>query len=305
MTEKRAKSKPVKRKRHSGFAAIIGRPNVGKSTLLNYFVGEKIAGVSPKPQTTRNCVRGIVSREEGQVLFLDTPGMHDPRDPLGSWMMKEASQSFDDADIIIWMVLPEPIHPYEEKILEMVSKVSKPVILVVSQIDRYAKPEILPVLDFYHKTGFFKEMIPVSAKKGVQMGELLQKVFEYLPEGEPHFPEDIISDQNERFIVGELIREKMFRFTKDEVPYATAVLIDTFSERNERLTDIEATIIVERDSQKAILIGRRGEMMRDIGQAARLDIEKFLGKKVFLKLWVKTMEHWKDNKGTLKQVGYE
>lgn len=303
MTEK--KGKAVKKIRHSGFAAIIGRPNVGKSTLLNYFVGEKIAGVSPKPQTTRNSVRGIVTREEGQVLFLDTPGMHDPRDPLGNWMMKEAVQAFEDADIIIWMVLPEKVHPYEEKILEMVRKVSKPVILAVSQIDRFAKPEILPVLDYYFQTGIFKELIPVSAKKGVQMEELLSKIFEYLPEGEPHFPEDIISDQNERFIAGELIREKLFRFTKEEVPYATAVLIDVFQERNERLTDIEATIIVEKDSQKAILIGKRGEMMKEIGQAARVDLERFLGKKVFLKLWVKTMEHWKQDKGTLRQVGYE
>jgi GTPase len=303
MTEK--KNNTGKKIRHSGFVAIIGRPNVGKSTLLNYFVGEKIAGVSPKPQTTRNCVRGIVTREEGQILFLDTPGMHDPRDPLGNWMMKEASQSFDDADIIIWLVLPGKVNPYEEKILEMVRGVSKPVLLVINQIDRFAKPEILPVLDHYYQTGIFKELIPVSAKKGDQMDELLAKIFEYLPEGDPHFPEDIISDQNERFIVSELIREKMFRFTSEEVPYATAVLIDTFKERNERLTDIEATIIVEKDSQKAILIGKRGEMMREIGQAARVDIERFLGKKVFLKLWVKTMEHWKQDKGTLRQVGYE
>ncbi len=302
--EKKPKNKNTQPRR-SGFVAIVGRPNVGKSTLLNYFVGEKIAGVSPKPQTTRNCVRGIVTRDEGQILFLDTPGMHDPRDPLGNWMMKEASQSFEDADLILWLVLPEKIHTYEEKILEMMKSVSKPVILAVNQIDRFAKPEILPILEHYHKTEIFKELIPISAKKGDQMEVLLQKIFEYLPEGEPHFPEDLISDQNERFIVSELIREKMFRFTSEEVPYATAVLIDIFKERNERLTDIEATIIVEKDSQKAILIGKRGEMMRDIGQAARIDIERFLGKKVFLKLWVKTMENWKQDKGTLRQVGYE
>jgi GTP-binding protein Era len=291
--------------KHSGFVVILGRPNVGKSTLLNLLVGEKIAGVSPKPQTTRQSVRGIVSRPAGQILYLDTPGLHDPRDPLGSWMMKEAQRAMDDADLIYWMVLPEKIHPYDETILEVVKKTDLPVILVVNQVDKYPKPEILPVLEHYHKVFPFKEMIPISAKKGDQVETLLAKTFDHLPEGEPFFPEDQISDQNERFIVSELIREKIYKMTTEEVPYATAVVIDVFKERNERLTDIEATVVVERDTQKAIMIGKKGQMMKDIGLAARLDIEKFLGKKVFLKLWVKTMEHWKRDESSLRKLGYE
>lgn len=300
-------TKPKKSKdpRRSGFVVILGRPNVGKSTLLNQLVGEKIAGVSPKPQTTRHSIRGIVSHPEGQILYLDTPGLHDPRDAMGNWMMQEAQKSLEDADVIYWMVLPGNIHPYDQKIMEMLKKNSRPVFLLVNQIDRFPKPEILPVLDYYSKAFPFKELIPVSAKKGDQIEILVGKTFEYLPEGEPHFPEDQISDQNERFIVSELIREKIFRFTSEEVPYGTAVTIDTFKDRNEQLIDIEATVVVERDSQKSILIGKKGQMMKEIGQAAREDIERLLGKKVFLKLWVKTMEKWKENPASLKHLGYE
>jgi GTP-binding protein Era len=303
--KKSSNKKAVSGPRRSGFVVILGRPNVGKSTLLNQLVGEKIAGVSPKPQTTRHSIRGIVSRPEGQILFLDTPGLHDARDPLGNWMMKQAQQSLEDADLIYWMVLPEAIHPYDEKILETLKSISKPIILLINQVDRYPKPHVLPVLDHYHKAFSFKEIIPISAREGIQTDVLLQKTFENLPEAQPYFPEDQISDQNERFIVSELIREKIFRFTSQEVPYATAVLIDSFKDRSERLIDIEATVIVERDSQKAILIGKKGEMMKEIGQAARADIERFLGKKVFLQLWVKTMEGWKEDKSSLRSLGYE
>lgn len=292
-------------KRHSGFVVILGRPNVGKSTLLNCLVGEKLAGVSPKPQTTRQCIRGIVSRPEGQVLYLDTPGLHDPRDPLGTWMMNEAHKSLEDADLVYWMVLPGAIHPYDEKILKIVKGLKIPVILLVNQVDRYPKPEVLPVLSFYSQAFEFKELIPISAKNGQQVDVLLAKTFENLPEGQPLFPEDQISDQSERFIVSELIREKIFKLTSEEVPYATAVVIDSFKDRNDKLIDIQATVVVEKDSQKAILIGRQGQMMKEIGQTAREDIERFLQKKVFLQIWVKTMEHWKRDAGTLRQVGYE
>lgn len=299
--------KPLQKnmKHHSGFVVILGRPNVGKSTLLNRLVGEKIAGVSPKPQTTRQSVRGILSRPEGQILYLDTPGLHDPRDPLGHWMIKEASTALNDADMVYWMVLPGDIQPYDQKILELLKESNKPVFLVVNQIDRYAKLEILPVLDYYCKAYAFKELIPVSAQKGDQVEVLIEKTFEYLPEGEPLFPEDQISDQNERFIVSELIREKIFKSTAQEIPYATAVVIENFKERNQQLTDIEATIYVERDSQKSIVIGKQGQMLKEIGRAARYDIERFLGKKVFLKLWVKTLEDWKTNPEALKQLGYQ
>lgn len=292
-------------KKHSGFVVILGRPNVGKSTLLNRLVGQKIAGVSPKPQTTRQSIRGIVSRPQGQILFLDTPGLHDPRDPLGAWMMKEAQRSLDDADLVYWMVLPEAIHPYDEKILEVVKKLDVPVILVVNQVDRFPKPHILPVLTHYHGVFPFKEMIPISARKGEQTEVLIEKTFEYLPEGEPFFPEDQISDQNVRFIASELIREKIFQFTSEEVPYATAVIIESFKDRNDKLVDIQATVVVEKDTQKAILIGKNGQMMREIGQTAREDIEQFLQKKVFLQMWVKTVEHWKRDESSLRKLGFE
>lgn len=299
------KSRKKDGSRHSGFVAIIGRPNVGKSTLLNYLVGQKIAGVSPKPQTTRHCVRGIVTQPEGQILFLDTPGMHDPRDPLGAWMMKDMDKMIQDVDLFYWLVLPDEFHPYDENILAMIKAKNVPTILVVNQIDKYAKLEILPVLDYYNKQYAFKELIPISAKRGEQVDTLIWKTFDHLPEGEPFFPEDQVSDQSERFIVSEMIREKVFRFTEKEVPYGTAVVIDVFKERTKTLIDIEATIYVERESQKAILIGKGGQMMKEIGQAARVDIERLVGNKVFLKLWVKTMEDWKENPAALRKLGYE
>lgn len=297
--------KPAKKSnKHSGFVAIIGRPNVGKSTLLNYLVGEKLAGVSNKPQTTRNPVRGILSKPQGQIVFVDTPGLHQPQDMLGSWMMRETDKALEGVDLLYWMVLPQPPHPYEEKILNMVQKLKIPTFLLVNQTDRYSKPAILPVLEHYSAVHSFAEMIPISAKTGDQVELVLQKTFEALPLAEPFFPEDQISDQNERFIVTEIVREKLFRFTEQEVPYSTAIVIDEFKERNERLTDIQLTIVVEKDSQKAIIIGKQGEMLRQIGQQARYDIENLLKKKVFLQIWVKTVPFWKGSERALKDLGY-
>lgn len=295
----------MKSNKKSGFAAIIGRPNVGKSTLLNRLVGEKLAGVSPKPQTTRNSVRGILSRPQGQIVFVDTPGLHEPRDLLGKWMIQEIQKSLEGVDLFYWMVLPGAIHPEDEKILEFIKPLNLPVFLLVNQIDRFPKPEILPVLDHYQKVLDFREMIPISAKEGDQVELLIQKTFDNLPEGEPLFPEDQISDQNERFLVAEILREKLFHFTGEEIPYATAVMIETFKERNEKLIDITATIVVEKDSQKAIVIGKKGQKLKEIGQAARLHMEKFLGKKVFLQVWVKTLPHWKRDQNALRQLGYQ
>ncbi len=291
--------------KHSGFVAIIGRPNVGKSTLLNYMVGEKLAGVSNKPQTTRNPVRGILTRPQGQIVFVDTPGLHDPRDPLGSWMVKEVDKALDGVDLVYWMVLPVPPHPYEEKILEKVKSFKIPVFLLINQVDRYPKPDILPVLEYYDQAHKFTELIPISAKLGDQVGLLEQKTFDNLPEQDPFFPEDQISDQNERFIVTEIIREKLFRFTEQEVPYSTAVTVDAFKEKSERLLHIQATIVVEKDSQKAIVIGKRGDMLKRIGTAAREDLEQTLGRKIFLEIWVKVINDWKKNRGSLKDLGYE
>ena len=285
--------------------AIIGRPNVGKSTLLNRLVGEKLAGVSPKPQTTRKAVRGILTRKEGQIVFLDTPGLHDPRDPLGKWMVQEAQKSLEGADLLYWMVLPEKPRYEDEKILEIIRGLTVPLFLLVNQIDRFPKPHILPVLEHYGKTHAFRELIPISAREGDQVELLLRKTFDHLPAGKPHFPEDQISDQDERFIVTEIIREKIFYATGEEIPYAATVVIEDFKERNEKMVDIQATVIIEKDSQKAIVIGKNGIKMKQIGQSARLDIEKFLGKKVYLQLWVKTMPHWKREESSLRRLGFE
>ncbi len=291
--------------KHCGFVAILGRPNVGKSTLLNRLVGEKLAGVSAKPQTTRGVVRGILTRPDGQIVYLDTPGFHDPHDPLGRWMLKEVEASIENADLLYLMVMPGGSHPLDRKIFEKIKASGKPAILVVSQVDRFPKPAILPVLDQFHKAHEFRELIPVSAVTGDQIELLVKKTLEHLPEGHPYFPEDQVSDQQERYFVQEAIREKIFRQTGAEIPYATSVVIDTFQDREDGLAHIEATIYVERDSQKKILIGSGGEKMKQIGSAARMDLEKFLGRKVFLKLWVKTLANWKTDEQALRRLGYE
>jgi GTP-binding protein Era len=290
--------------KRSGFIAIVGRPNVGKSTLLNYMVGEKLAGVSSKPQTTRGVVRGILTKPEGQLVFLDTPGFHKPQDKLGNWMLKEISDALAGADLVYWLVLPGKINPIEIEILQKIKDANKPTILLINQVDRFAKEEILPVLEHYGEAHEFKEMIPISALTGLQVDIVTKKSFENLPECEYLFPEDQISDQNVRYLVTELLREKVFQLTRNEIPYDTAVVIDDFIEREDGIAEVHATFIVERDSQKGIIIGKNGQMMKDIGQKAREDMENLLQKKVFLKLWVKTMDSWKDDSRSLRHLGF-
>ncbi len=288
-----------------GFVAIVGRPNVGKSTLLNRLVGEKLAGVSPKPQTTRAVIRGILTRPEGQIIYLDTPGHHDPHDSLGRWMLGEIEKSLGSVDLLYFMVLPQDVHPLDKRLLQVIQTARLPVFLVVNQIDRFPKPEILPVLDHYHRLNAFKEMIPISAKHGDQVDLLIQKTFEHLPEGPLLFDPEQISDQEERLFVSEMIREKIFHLTEEEIPYATSVSVDSFKEREDGLIAIQATIVVERDSQKAIVIGKKGTKLKEIGTASRFEIERFLGKKVFLELWVKTLPHWKKDESALRRLGYK
>lgn len=289
----------------SGYVTIIGRPNVGKSTLLNLLIGEKLAGVSDKPQTTRGVMRGILTREEGQIVFVDTPGIHDPRDPLGKWMAAEVQKAMDGIDLVYWMVLPGRPDPDDEKILGQLRSLSVPVFLVVNQVDRFPKPAILPVLDHYQKLFAFTELIPISAKTGDQVDVLVRETFRHLPE-QPHlFPDDQISDQNERFIVSEMIREKVFRYTGEEIPYAATVVLDNFKEESGERVHIDATIVVERDTQKAIVIGKGGQKIKQIGQAARGDIEQFLGRRVYLELWVKVVPHWRRDPESLKRLGFE
>ncbi len=292
----------------AGFVSILGKPNVGKSTLINRLLGSKLAAVSKKPQTTRQVIRGILTEPRGQIVFLDTPGMHEPKDQLGRFMMREASKTFYDADLIYWMIEPYPPSAKDLAVLEMLKKqippAGKPVLGLVNKIDSVSKPEVLPVLDAYQKQFPFTEMIPISALHGDQVDILLERTFSYLPEHEPYFPSDLATDQTERFIASELIREKIFRYTGEEIPYSTVVQIDQFKDE-ERIIRISAVIFTEKESQKAILIGSGGQKMKQIGQAARKDLEIFLGKKVFLELWVKTLKNWKKDERSLRKLGFQ
>ncbi len=294
----------------AGHVAIIGRPNVGKSTLLNYLVGEKLAGTSAKPQTTRDVIRGILtvpdgqvfqSPHRGQIIFLDTPGVHKPKDALGEGMVREVRRSLEDADLLYWMVYPKSMGDTERGILEWVRELSIPVFLLINQIDRFPKDQLIPALESFQRVYAFKEFIPISAKTGENVDVLVRETLKYLPEGEFLYPEDQLSDQNVRFHVQEMIREKLYHYLGEELPYDATVRIDEFKEDG-KITRIHATIVVTRDSQKAIVIGRGGEKIKQIGTAARLDIEKFLGKKVFLELWTKVMAEWKTDSGFLREI---
>ncbi len=293
-------------KTKAGFVSILGRPNVGKSTLLNRLIGTKLAGVSKKAQTTRRVIRGILTEQRGQIVFLDTPGFHRPKDSLGRFMLRQATGTFLEADLFYFMV--DPVAPVDGD-LELIARLreevkTKPVFCLVNKVDQVEKPDLLPVLDRYHREFSFTELIPISALQGDQTELLVRKTFEYLPEHEPYFPADITSDQTERFVAEEMIREKLFRFTGEEIPYATAVQIEEFREEK-KLIRISATVFVEKDSQKAIVIGIGGRKMKQIGTAARQDLERFLQKKVFLQLWVKTLKNWKKSDQDLRRLGFE
>ena len=291
-------------KKHSGFVGIIGEPNVGKSTLLNRLIGEKLSAVSSKPQTTRQTIRGIMTRQEGQAIFLDTPGFHQPKDKIGGWMMDEIKKTLHNVELIYLMVRPKQLGKYEQQMIHLLEACSVPVFLLINKMDLVKKTGALPVIEEYQSHYPFKEYIPISAETGEHVSLLIEETFKYLPEAELYFPEDQISDQHERMIVAELIREKLYHHTHEEVPYSTTVEINKFQARNDKLIDIEATVIVERDSQKAIVIGKKGANMKLIGTEARKDIEALLGKKVFLKLWARTELDWKSSNHKLKEYGY-
>ncbi|MEX0998550.1 MAG: GTPase Era, partial [Thermodesulfobacteriota bacterium] len=271
----------------SGFITVIGRPNVGKSTLINQLVGEKISAVSDKPNTTRNRILGIRTLSNAQLIFLDTPGIHKPKGPLSKAMVNTALGAVQEADVIIMMIeVKEPFGRGDSYIIESLSKQA---ILVINKIDTIKKNEILPILEGSKEfEGKFKEIIPISAVNADGTQELLDTIIKYLPEGPKYFPEDMITDQPERFIVAEFIREKIFTLTQQEIPYQTAVVIEEFTEMPEKhLIKISAVIYVERTNHKGILIGKKGAMLKEIGSLARADIEKILGTKIFLELWVK------------------
>ncbi|MGI5968564.1 MAG: GTPase Era [Lachnospiraceae bacterium] len=290
----------------SGFAALIGRPNVGKSTLMNRLIGQKIAITSSKPQTTRNRIQTVYTGDMGQIIFLDTPGIHKAKNKLGEYMVNVAENTLKDVDVILWLVeASDYIGAGEKHIAEVLKNIDTPVILVINKIDKVKKEEILTFINAYKDIHDFAEIIPLSALKGENTETLIPEIFKYLDEGPMYYDEDTITDQPERQITAEIIREKALRNLNDEIPHGIAVAIDIMRERkNTRLMDIEATIICERNSHKGIIIGKNGSMLKTIGSEARKDIEAMLGIKVNLKLWVKVKKDWRDSDFLLNNFGY-
>ena len=291
----------------SGFAAIIGRPNVGKSTLMNHLIGQKIAITSRKPQTTRNRIQTVYTCERGQIVFLDTPGIHKAKNKLGEYMVNVAQRTFQDADVILWLVeASDYIGAGEQHIAQQLKKTKLPVILVMNKVDKVEKKEIAGFIEAYRKILDFAEIVPVSALRSVNLDTLLDCIFKYLPYGPQFYDEDTVTDQPQRQIVAEMIREKALRCLEEEIPHGIAVTIEGMKERPEGgIVDIDATIICERDSHKGIIIGKQGAMLKKIGSQARTEIEKMLEEKVNLKLWVKVKKDWRDSVFLIKNFGYD
>jgi GTP-binding protein Era len=288
----------------SGFVAIVGRPNAGKSTLVNRLVGEKVAIVTSRPQTTRNRIHGIVNRENAQVVLIDTPGLHRPDSALGKQMMGEVDQAVDAVDVLALILdASEEIGQGDRRAFERVSRFDGTRILLLNKIDRISKSQLLPLIEAAGKWGDFAEIIPISALTGDGVDRVLEKFIEYLPAGAPHFPPDQYTDQPERFLAGEMVREKAMAATTQEVPHAVAVLVDGFVETG-KLIRIRATIYVEREGQKGIMIGRGGATLKKIGTEARKELETILGTKIFLELYVKVQENWRDNPQILRQLDW-
>lgn len=289
----------------SGFVTVIGRPNVGKSTLVNSLVGRKVAIISPKPQTTRHRLRAVLTRPEAQIVFVDTPGIHKPRHRLGEIMVEAALQTLSDVDVILFVVEGDkPLGPGDQAVIDRLRGVKTPVILVINKVDRVAKPKLLPLIDEMRHRYPFAEIVPVSALNGDNLDRLVETLIRYLPEGPPYFPADMVSDQPERMLLSELVREKILHLTAQEVPHSVAVVVEEMAERPNGVTLVRATIYVERDSQKAILIGQGGQMLKRIGRTAREEIEELLGVKVFLELWVKVRPKWRQDERYLREFGY-
>ena len=290
----------------SGFISIIGRPNVGKSTFLNHVVGQKIAIMSDKPQTTRNKVQGVVTTDDAQMIYIDTPGIHKPKHKLGDFMVKVARNTLGEVDIIMFMVnAEEKIGPGDRFILEMLKNTETPVFLIINKIDLVHPDRLLEIINSYKSEYDFAEIVPISALKGNNTDRLLETLKTYLPEGPKYYPEDQVTDHPERFIISEFIREKVLHATREEIPHSIAVVIEKIDREEKRdMVNIMATIIVERDSQKGIVIGKQGALLKEIGTKARRDIEMLLGSKVFLELWVKVQKDWRNTPGRLKEFGF-
>ena len=288
----------------SGFVAILGRPNAGKSTLVNRLVGQKIAIVTSKPQTTRNRIQGILTKPQGQIVFIDTPGVHQADSALGRQMMQEVAAALEGIDLLVLMVDASSMHPRADELLfEKAKRFRGKTILALNKVDRLPKPKLLPLIDSFSKAFEFSAIVPISALKGTGCDELLEEIMKQLPEGPPHFPEDQVTDQPERFLAAEIIREKAMQVMYHEVPYALAVVVEKFEE-TPKLLRIEAIMNVERDSQKKILIGHKGEMLKKIGTEARKELEALLDSKIYLGLFVKVVPDWRESPQKVRELDW-
>ena len=289
----------------SGFVSIIGRPNVGKSTFLNRVIGQKIAIMSDKPQTTRNKIQGVYTEDQAQIVFIDTPGIHKPKHKLGDFMMKVAQNTLKEVDLILFMInATEGLGRGDEFIIERLKDTKTPVFLVINKIDEIHPDELFSIITNYKDLYPFAEIVPISALQGNNVGRLLDQIKQRLPEGPQYYPADQVTDHPERFIITELIREKVLHATREEIPHSIAVVMDSMQRRENGAVYVGATIIVERDSQKGIVIGKQGKMLKEVGRKARADIEALLGSKVFLELWVKVQKDWRNRASHLRDFGF-
>lgn len=289
----------------SGFISIIGRPNVGKSTFMNRVIGQKIAIMSDKPQTTRNKIQGVLTEEDAQYIFIDTPGIHKPKHKLGDFMVKVAENTLNEVDVIIFMInADEGYGRGDQFIMDRLENVNTPVFLVINKIDQIHPDQLLPLIEQYRNKYSFDEIVPISALEGNNVSKLLEVIKSYLPEGPQYYPEDQVTDHPERFIISELIREKALHLTREEIPHSIAVVIENIEHREKGAVFIQAAMITERKSQKGIIIGKQGSMLKEIGKQARQDIEALLGTKIYLELWVKVQKDWRNRQTNLNEYGF-
>ncbi|MGO4541146.1 GTPase Era [Paenibacillus sp. YIM B09110] len=294
-----------KGKFRSGFVAIIGRPNVGKSTLMNHLIGQKIAIMSDKPQTTRNKIHGVYTTNDTQIVFLDTPGIHKPQSKLGNYMMATAESALKEVEAALFLIdASEGLGGGDRFIIEQLKKVKTPVFLVMNKIDKVLPEQLLPMITQYNELFDFAEIIPISALQGNNVSTLIEQLSRYMPEGPQYYPADQITDHPEQFVVSELIREKILHMTREEIPHSIAVTIEDMKVQDNGVVYIGAVIFVERDSQKGIIIGKRGELLKEVGKQARKDIEALLGSRTFLELWVKVKKDWRNQERILKDLGF-
>ena len=295
------------KKFHSGFISLIGRPNVGKSTLMNCLIGEKIAITSHKPQTTRNKITSILTKEDFQCVFLDTPGIHKPKHKLGEFMVRSAENTFNEVDLVLMLIEPtEKVVEMDQYVIDRLENVKTPVVLVINKIDTVERDKLLEVIDTYRNLYKFAEVVPISAMKGSNTDELMGVIKKYLPEGPQYFPGDMVTDQPERQIASEIIREKALYMLQEEIPHGIAVEIMSMKKRpDQNMVDVEATIYCEKNSHKGIIIGKQGSMLKRIGSQARRDMERLLGSSIYLQLWVKVKKDWRDSDFLLKNFGYD